>query len=35
MSVYLELIIVIAMQHVLIRMDHLLALASLDILETE
>ena len=34
-SVLLELIIVITMRHVLIRMDHLLALVTLDILETE
>ena len=34
-SVHLELITVIAMRHVLIRMDHLLALVTLDILEQE
>ena len=34
-SVLLVLIIVISMQHVPIRMDHLLALATLDIVETE
>ena len=34
-SVLLVLIIVIAMRHVLIRMDHLLALVTLDIVETE
>ena len=34
-SVLLVLIIVITMRHVLIRMDYFLALATLDIVETE
>ena len=34
-NVQMVLIIVITMRHVLIRMDHLLALVTLDIVETE